>query len=269
MFILSLVLTLTHYSALAAPRAELWERWQTQDPQSNLRVDHSLWDQFLQKYVVRGDDGINLVGYAQVSSADRGNLDGYIRSLEETPVSRLSRSQQKAYWINFYNALTLKVILDHYPVESITDIDISPGLFSNGPWKKKLVTVEGQAVSLDDMEHRILRPIWNDPRIHYAVNCASIGCPNLQPVAFTPQNLEDLLNKGADEYVNHPRGARVVKGKLTVSSIYVWFQADFGDTDAGVIKHLKKYARPELRQQLEMIDRISDDAYDWSLNEVP
>jgi hypothetical protein len=264
---LTLGLALIHSHGTAAPSAELWERWQKHDPQSELQVDHAPWNLFLQKYLVAGENGINLVKYAQVTDSDRKALDGYIRTLEQTPVSRLNRSRQQAYWINFYNALTLKVILDHYPVDSITDIDISPGFFSNGPWKKKLVTVEGEGVSLDDMEHRILRPIWQDPRVHYAVNCASMGCPNLQAQAFSAENLDVLLDKGAREYVNHPRGARVVNGELIVSSIYVWFEEDFGGNDAGVIEHLKKYARPELRDRLEAVDRIADHEYDWSLNE--
>jgi hypothetical protein len=94
-----------------------------------------------------------------------------------------------------------------------------------------------------------------------------MGCPNLQAQAFSAENLDVLLDKGAREYVNHPRGARVVNGELIVSSIYVWFEEDFGGNDAGVIEHLKKYARPELRDRLEAVDRIADHEYDWSLNE--
>ncbi len=168
-----------------------------------------------------------------------------------------------------YNALTVKVVLDHYPVDGIRDIDFSPGLFADGPWDKKLVEIEGEDVSLNDIEHRILRPIWRDPRIHYAVNCASIGCPNLQPTAFTAANTDALLAAAAQAYVNHPRGARVEGGKLIVSSIYVWFQEDFGGNDAGVISHLRRYADPGLRSRLSRIERIGDHFYDWSLNGAP
>ena len=89
----------------------------------------------------------------------------------------------------------MKVVLDHYPVDGIRDIDISPGLFAGGPWDKKLVEIEGDDVSLNDIEHRILRPIWRDPCIHYAVNCASIGCSNLRPTAFTAANAERCLRQ--------------------------------------------------------------------------
>ena len=253
---------------LAAAKPDLWEYWQRNDPSSEIRVDHSAWDRFLQSYLVQGNGEVNRVRYAQVTPADQSKLEEYIRKLEQTPVSRLQRVEQKAFWINLYNALTVKVVLDHYPVKSIRDIDISPGLFSNGPWGKKLVRVENQDVTLDDIEHRILRPIWKDPRVHYGVNCASIGCPNLQPVAYTRENTEYLLDKGAREYINHERGAGFENDRLVVSSIYSWFEVDFGDNEAGVISHLKKFALPELQKRLDSVNRIADTRYDWTLNDA-
>ena len=264
----ALLILLVSLPAAGAPNAELWERWLEHDPDSRLQVDHSIWDRIVRAYIVPGSDGINYFAYGKVSGSDRSALQRYLQYLEQTPVSRLSRAEQKAYWINLYNALTVQVVLDHYPVESIRDIDISPGFFADGPWKKKLVRIENQEISLDDIEHRILRPIWKDPRIHYGVNCASIGCPNLQPHAFTAENTEALLDRGAREYVNHPRGARVEDGRLIVSSIYEWFQEDFGGSDAGVIEHLKNWARPELQNRLKPMDRISDHHYDWTLNDA-
>jgi hypothetical protein len=174
--------------------------------------------------------------------------------------------EQLVFWINLYNALTVKVILEHYPVESIRNIDISPGFFSNGPWGKKFIKIENVKISLNDIEHRILRPIWKDPRIHYAVNCASIGCPNLQKFAFTAENVENLLTKAAKEYINHPRGVKVDDGELTVSSIYIWFSSDFGSSDIEILSHLKQYASPGLRIQLEDFNKISSHDYDWTLN---
>ncbi len=126
-----------------------------------------------------------------------------------------------------YNALTVKVILDNYPVKSIRDIDISPGLLNDGPWDAKLLTIEGKEVSLNDIEHRILRPIFLDNRIHYAVNCASSGCPNLQPEAFTVENTEELLDRGAREYIAHERGVKISKNRLVVSG-RLWLQRERG-----------------------------------------
>ena len=252
----------------AAPEAELWERWQAHDPDSQLSVDHTPWTAFLETYLVRGEDGINRVDYRGVAPEDRARLDAYLEALSGTEVDRLSRASQIAFWVNLYNALTVQVVLDHFPVDSIREIDISPGLFSNGPWGRKLMRVEGEEVSLNDVEHRILRPIWRDPRIHYAVNCAALGCPDLQPRAFTPENAEALLEKGASDYVNHPRGVFFREGELVVSSIYDWYQADFGGSEAGVIDHLMEHARPGLRERLQDFREIDDYRYDWSLNQA-
>ena len=251
----------------AAPEAELWERWTAHDPASTLSVDHTPWNDFLETHVVAGGDGVNRVRYGAVDAAARDGLEFYLSMLTGTEVSRLGHTEQLAFWINLYNLLTVRVILDHQPVKSIRDIDISPGFFADGPWGKPLATIEGEAVSLDDIEHRIPRPIWRDPRIHYAVNCASIGCPNLEAEAFTAENTLTLLERAAQAYVNHPRGASVgADGALVVSSIYEWFKADFGGTDRGVIDHLMGYAEPPLRARLETVGEIDDDAYDWSLN---
>jgi hypothetical protein len=255
-------------AALAAPKAEPWERWAAH-AQNKAGISHKEWNDFLAHYLKAGSDGISRVAYGAVTPADRTQLGKYLEKLQDVKITQFARAEQRAYWINLYNATTVKVVLDHYPVASITKINLGGGFFAKGPWKKKLLAVEGEPVSLDDIEHRILRPLWQDPRTHYALNCASLGCPNLPPKAFTPGNTEALLDEGAKAYVNHPRGARVENGRLTVSSIYVWFRADFGGDEAGVIAHLKKYADAELKKRLAKVDGIDDDEYDWSLNGAP
>lgn len=260
-------------SAWAAPRAELWARWSANDPASIVRVDHTIWRRFLQTYLVTDDpSGVNLVRYSQVTEADRKKLHAYLDRLRQVKVTGLNRTEQKAYWINLYNALTVKVVLDHYPVKSIRDINLSSGLrglVGGGPWKAKLVKIEGEPVSLDDIEHRILRPIWQDARVHYAVNCASIGCPNLQAEPFTADNLDASLDQAARDYVNHPRGVSVIsRDKVTLSSIYDWFQEDFGGSDKGVPLHLRKYAKPPLTEVLANFRGRIDYRYDWSLNDA-
>ena len=183
-------------------------------------------------------------------------------------ISIHNRAEQKAYWINVYNALTIDVILARFPVASIRDINISPGFLARGPWGAKLFSVEGEKLSLDDIEHRILRPIWKDSRVHYAVNCASLGCPNLQPLAFTGENTESLLDKAAREFVNHPRGVAILNGRLRVSSIYVWFQEDFGRDAEDLMEHWQKYADPKLAESLEKYSGGLSHDYDWRLNGV-
>jgi hypothetical protein len=254
--------------ANAAPSPDLWPRWQTHAADNTQVVDYSRWDKLLDKYLVtKHPSGINRFRYADVLPADRQTLATFLGSLQQVKVSSLNPNEQKAYWVNLYNALTVKVILDHYPVKSIMDIDISPGIFSNGPWDAKLLTIEGEKVSLNDIEHRILRPIFRDNRLHYALNCASLGCPNLQPAAYTAANTEELLEAGARAYINSPRGARMEKGKLYVSSIYKWFQVDFGGSSEGVVKHLLQYAEGGLADALRTYHNGLHDEYDWTLNE--
>ena len=245
-------------------------------------VDHSPWDILLQRYVRLGADGVNRFDYASVDGADRDALGRYLDSLQASAVAALGRDEQMAFWINLYNAHTVKLVLDHYPVASIREVPAGRGLslaslfrfdtwasmILGGPWAAPLVTVEGERLSLNDIEHRILRPRWRDPRIHYAVNCASISCPNLSPVAYTAENLETLLERGARDYVNHPRGARLDGGRLHLSSLYRWYRGDFGGSDETLIAHLKAYAAPDLAAGLEGVQTIKWLDYDWSLNDL-
>jgi len=252
---------------LFAPSAQVWSFWDTHGTATDV-IDHGPWQRFLQNHVRPGGDGINRVEYAKVTAAERAALLNYIERLQKINIRDYGRDEQLAYWINLYNAVTVNVVLEHYPVASIRDIDISPGFLSFGPWDKKLLSIEGQAVSLNDIEHRVLRPLWRDPRLHYALNCASLGCPNLQTTAFTAVNTPALLDASARDYVNHPRGVSIIDGELRVSSIYSWFREDLGDSEAGVIKHLRRYASAGLAAELAGFDHIDDDDYDWSLNDT-
>lgn len=251
---------------LFAPSANLWPRWERNDPNSRESIDHTPWDNLLSRHVRTSDQGVNLVDYNGFSTGDRTMLADYITILSGVPISQFNRDQQLAYWVNLYNALTVRVVLDHYPVESIRDIDISPGLFATGPWDKKLISIEGENLTLNDIEHRIMRPIWRDPRIHYVVNCGSIGCPNLRDRAYSGTEIDTALDRAATAYVNDPRGVSVVDGKVSVSKIYDWFIEDFGGSEGMVLRHLQRYAAPELAARLEAIGKLSDVHYDWSIN---
>ena len=253
----------------AAPESELWERWAAHSPSAVVTIDHGEWDAFLAKNLVSSPHDISRIAYAGVSEAEKKRLDDYLFDLSAVVISNYSRDEQRAYWINLYNALTVDVVLDRYPVDSIRDIAISPGFFAVGPWKKKLIRIENEELSLDDIEHRILRHVWKDARIHYAVNCAAQGCPALMPRAFTASNTEELLHRGAIAFINSEHGARVDSdSRLVASSIYDWFQDDFGGDEAGVIAHLRVYAHPGLKAKLEGITEVYDFKYDWTLNDV-
>ncbi len=238
---------------------------------SLVTVDHAPWDALLKAYVVPAEHGLNRIAYARLKRENHGALKTYIKSLEATDVRSLDRPEQFAFWANLYNAKTLDVVLDKYPVGSIKSINLGGGIaatLTGGPWKAKIVRVGDQNLSLDDIEHVILRGVFKDPRVHYAVNCASVGCPNVADEALTGAKLEAQLEAGAKAYVNSPRGLVVRDGKLTASSIYNWFQADFGGSQAGVLAHVRGYAEPALRQKLDSISAIDDFFYDWSLNDA-
>jgi Protein of unknown function, DUF547 len=228
--------------------------------------DPGSWDQLLQRYVATGADGINRVAYARwkTDSADRAALRGYIATLEATPASRLPRADQFVFWVNLYNAVTVDVVLGAYPVRSIRDIKPNP--FASGPWSEKRVTVEGRRLSLDDIEHRVLRPGWRDPRVHYALNCASLGCPNLMPRAWRGETLGPDLDAAARAYVGHARGVAAGARGLTLSRLYQWYRADFGD-EAALRAHLVRYA-PAARRADIASRPILGYAYDWSLNDA-
>jgi hypothetical protein len=233
-------------------------------------------DRLLARYVVDHPDGVTRVRYAawKATAADMQALDAWVSEAASRRPSAMPRAEAFAFWANLYNALTLKVVLERFPVASIRDIRSSGVPFDPkgyfGPWRTKLLTVEGRRLSLDDIEHETMRPTFRDPRVHYTVNCASIGCPNLRPRAWRAATLEAELGAAAAAFVNHPRGVAVLPdGRLRVSSIYAWFREDFGGSEQGVLAHLRRHAAPALAARLAGVTGIAEDGYDWSLNGAP
>ncbi len=233
--------------------------------QSAMNVDHSMWDRQLKAYIATDASGLNRVAYARWKAAGKAELDAYVAGLEATPVSRLGRAEQFAFWVNLYNARTILLVLERYPVKSIRDINLGGSVFGRGPWAATTMSVEESRIGLDDIEHRILRPLWKDARVHYAVNCASVGCPNLQRQAFTAANTNALLDAGGAAFVAHPRGVTIDNGRIRASKIYDWFSEDFGN-EAALKQHWANFA-PAERKAAIMAAPIAGYDYDWSLNE--
>jgi hypothetical protein len=246
-----------------APKAELWPRWQAHDSAAVAAIDHDPWDRFLARYLVERWGEPSRLACRRVEPADRANLEQYLNRLQQVSIARHNRAEQLAYWINLYNALTVDVVLRHDPVSSILDIELTPGLLSRGPWDAKLATVEGEKLSLNDIEHRIARPIWRDPRLHYAFNCASLGCPDLGRRAWRGATIEADLDAAARNFVR--RGATSDSSGFVVSKIYAWYVEDFGGTERAVIDHLRRYGRADIGAEA----RIVGYAYDWALNDAP
>tara|TARA_R110000851_G_scaffold205950_1_gene357998 strand:- start:146 stop:985 length:840 start_codon:yes stop_codon:yes gene_type:complete len=228
------------------------------------KAQHAEWTRLLAKYVHAFDDGVNRVDYGALKAnpADMAALDAYVAGFADRDLSG-SNDAAFAAWANLYNAVTVRYIVEKYPLGSIKD-----GYFFGGPWKKIMVDASGRRISLDDIEHKILRPTFNDPRVHYAVNCASFSCPNLLAKAWEPATLDKDLDAAARAYVNTPHGVTVSDRGLVVSSIYDWYTADFGGSKQSVIDHLLKYADTGLAKQIRANPKIRSYAYDWSLNDT-
>ena len=251
----------------AAPDADPWPRWEIHDPDDTRRIDHGEWADLLDRFRVMGTDGIARFRYGALGAADRDRLETYLNDLTTIDIDGYARDQQFGYWINLYNALTVRVVLDHWPVNSIRDIDISPGWFADGPWGAKLITVAREELSLDDIEHRILRPLWGDARIHFALNCAALGCPNLAGEPFEADRLDAQLDTAARTFMSHPRAVDVLPdGRLRFSTLFRWYGSDFGPDEAARRALLAGWASAENAALLRSDAEIGDHAYDWRLN---
>ena len=234
---------------------------------------HAPWDAFLSEYVVTAD-GMNRVRYGAVTEADHAALKGYIDALETLTPSAMGPDERLAYYFNLYNAAIVDVALDNYPLESIRSVGgrILP---PRGPWKMDVVTVEGEALSFDDIEHERVRSAYDEPRVHYAFNCASIGCPDIASKAWRAETLDADLDAAARAFVAHPRGVSVDEGEgeIDASSIYKWFREDFGGSERGVLEHVARYATGSklaaINAAIESGEGIDDYDYDWDLNAAP
>ncbi|MFZ7124594.1 MAG: DUF547 domain-containing protein [Desulfobacterales bacterium] len=220
-------------------------------------VDHSAFGSLLREHLhgsLADYDGFK---------RDEALLDTYLDHLAAVEVGQLPANEQFAFYVNAYNAWTIKLILTGWPgVESIKEL----GSLFRSPWKKNFVRLRSGMVSLDHIEHEILRPRFQDPRVHFAVNCASIGCPPLYPEPFTAERLDAQLDDATRSFINDPGYNRLENGTLFVSSIFKWYAEDF---EGGVLPFFLKYADGPLREALEarkesiVIDYLD---YDWSLN---
>lgn len=246
----------------AAPSADPWDMWNASDESRAAHIDHSAWQVLISQYQKTDKDGIARFDYAHVDSVHRRLLNVYIDQLSDLDPRQFTRAEQFAYWVNLYNALVTQLMIKHYPVDSITDLG---AWYQFGPWDKKVIEVAGQKLSLNDIQHRILRPFWPDPRVFYVLNCASLGCPNLPSFTLSAKNTEQQLSDGARAYINSPRGVAFEDGTLVLSRIYDWYAKDFGG-EAGVRQHLLKYAEPALAQKLKGFDGKTRYRFDWEVN---
>ncbi len=222
-------------------------------------VDHHMFADLLQKFV---DDGV--VDYRGFKK-EEARLDRYLEYLAGIQPDTLNDKERFAFFANAYNAWTLKLILEHYPgIRSIKDA----GSLWRSPWKQKIARIDGRLLTLDEIEHDILRAQFGDPRVHFAVNCASKGCPPLWREPFSGQTLDRQLDQATRAFINDPARYRLDGNTLYVSRIFKWFAEDFNDDP---IEFFQQYAENGLRKELERRAkdlRVKYLDYDWSLNGV-
>jgi hypothetical protein len=228
-------------------------------PEGNCKApDHRAWDALLQKHV----DPKGHVSYSGFKK-EAAQLDAYLKLLSDCPPAKdWTVNERLAYWINAYNAFTIKLIIDHYPVKSIKDIGPKLAIpLVNSVWDVKFFKIGGVEMSLNHIEHDILRKEFNEPRIHFAIVCASFSCPVLLNRAFTAQAVEQQLQAQAVDFINDPVRNRITVDHLQLSSIFNWFKADF--TKNGTLtQFIARYAKVKVNPKA----KVSHLDYDWSLN---
>jgi hypothetical protein len=227
---------------------------------ANADVDHSVFDKLLKKHV----DAKGLVDYKGFKK-DLKEFDGYLEMLSNNaPTDKWTKSQQMAFWINAYNAYTIKLILNHYPVGSIKDIGSKIKIpFVTTPWASKFFSIGGSSMSLDNIEHGILRKKYDDPRIHFAIVCASISCPKIRNEAYTDDKLSVQLDEQGRDFLNNKAKNNISKDKAQLSNYFKWYSGDWNDNGQSVVKWINRYSTTKITEDTE----ISYLDYNWNLNE--
>ena len=213
------------------------------------KIDHSKWTEILQLYVAQNGD----VNYKKMQK-NRDTFKVYLNVLASNPPKdSWNNAEIKAYWINAYNAFTVQLVLDNYPIKSIKDI--------SEPWGQMFFKIGGKSMSLERIEHEILRPM-GDPRIHFAIVCASESCSKLLNCAYESETLNDQLDQAAKEFINDASKNSLTASEITISKIFKWFKSDFPKGDA-FISYLNNYSVVKLFPET----KINYQNYNWSLNE--
>lgn len=229
------------------------------DYQSSSRpVTHEIWDSLLHQYVTE-EGQVNYDGFIE----DSIQFNQYLALLENNHPNPKHWNEQErlAYWLNVYNAFTVKIVIDHYPVDGIKDI--KNGIpFVNTVWDIKFINIEGANYDLNNIEHGIMRKKFEEPRIHFAANCASVSCPRLRNEAYTAEKLDAQLEDQANYFLRNPVKNKITTNKLKLSKIFKWYGGDFKKKYGNVRGFLKKYAPAhEGGADIDYLD------YDWNLND--
>ncbi len=263
-FVFLIILFITHWGYTAPKLLE--PNWGAFNATAKATIDHRTWQHLLTRYLHKGPDNVNLFRYDSVTPQDKIALNAYLEYLQSLNIQQYNREQQLAYWINLYNAKIISIVLDYYPVDSITSINLSNNPFEIGPFSTKTLHVLGYPLSLRDINLKILHKFWHDPRIVFTLNAAAIGSPNLSTQAYEGHHIEQLLEDATFNFINSPRAVQINYHRLSISKIFKWYRQDFGNNDAAIIQYLRQYATPKLSQELINTHHIAGSFFDWSLN---
>jgi len=226
---------------------------------SSIKPDHKIWNDLLNNYV----DDNGLVDY-QGFASDRKKLQSYLEDLTANPPDKNTWTQEEqiAYWINAYNAFTVELILEYKPAGSIKDIGSKIQVpFINSPWDIKFIEIKGEKLDLNNIEHDILRNEFAEPRIHFAIVCASFSCPKLRKEAFVADKLEDQLTEQSSLFINDPSRNEITGSSIRISKIFQWFKGDFTKSET-LIEFINKYSKTPINKNAQ----IDYKDYDWNLN---
>ncbi len=224
-----------------------------------LPIAHDDWDILLKKHVSEAGN-VDYKGFLE----DKALFEDYIQKLSKHHPNDKNwpKADQLAYWINAYNAFTLKLILDKYPVSSIKDL--KSGIpFVNTVWDIKFINIENSIYDLNNIEHGIIRKQFKDPRIHFAVNCASYSCPRLRAEAFTASRLEEQLEDQAKYFVNNIRKNIIGENEVNLSKLFLWYAGDFKQDGKDVVDFINQYSNINISKNANV--KYLD--YIWTLNE--
>lgn len=196
------------------------------------------------------------------NKTDKSALDQYVDQMAALDPADWPRSEALAYWLNLYNAVTLQLVLNNYPLDSIKDIG---GFMKKSPWKRELVTVGGRVLTLNNIENDVIRPTFHEPRIHFALNCASLGCPPLAQTAFDAEHLSTQLDAACRLALNQERWVKVAGEKVLLTKIFDWYRTDFEFDGGSVLGFVRRYRTKPLPAGEPQVEFMS---YDWHLNRV-
>lgn len=228
-------------------------------------VDHSLYDRVLEKHVDGG-----FFDYEEYMKDDdsRSKLNKYLDEMSAVNTKRLDKPEELAFWINLYNAATIRLIEKNFPVSSIKDT----GGWITGPWEISFINVGDRTLTLDQIEHEIIRPNFDEPRIHFALVCAAYSCPPLRHEAYVADRLNSQLEEQAEVFLNSDRNRYTIREnrvQLKLSSIFSWYAEDFGG-ERGVAQYVAQFYGDSVRKPIEEGRyTIMYREYDWSLNQAP